>query len=587
MSHRNWRWVALGGALVGIAVAAIACSTGGASDADLTAAQNQLKDKEAQLAAAQTQLGATQSELTAAKGQATSAQSDLTAAKTQLTAAQAQVAERDKQLKAVQDQLANTAPVTIIQAGQPVAAPAGAQPSGWTTAEAIRGGLKLVSTFDSSGPDAWSPAEHPLIYVTSEGTENESPLYDKAAPYFAGFHIIDAYSKKVVGSALFTINTIADAPKAEDPAHDIGIGREVTSFPHGVGVSPDGKWAYVGWGQKTLDGKSTEGVVAIVNMRTLKIDKLLKQESYYQGVMRSQRLHHIQGWIDSDGKHRVILQWGFGANGGPHHILDPLDDNKVVKAITYDDVMPMGHPFTTPSPDGKFVYVSMGSPQIREGQGHRAAIAKVNLTDGSVTVIPEVGSHPIGITHTADGAFTYVVDGHGSFVYKIDNATNEVVGSTSAGVAGPYGIALNWDETIAYIVGKGEGSHNRGGVLGAINLKTFRQTGALPNANVHEMPIWLGGSASSVDHAILHPDPAVNELWVSNMNGWDTIVLDLKTNKVNAHIPTPNGGNTHSGAFVKYTASWAGSLQSDMGGPKSPEMWALVKANVAKLAQAK
>jgi YVTN family beta-propeller protein len=525
----------VGLAAVAIALIGAACSGGDVSKAVFDESQAALKAREAELAAAQ---------------------KDLAAAKQQIAA-------KDKDLVVAQEQAASVKTITIVQAGELKAAPAGAQASGWDTAESIRGGLKLVASYDSSGPDAWDAKAHPLVYFSSEGTENESIKYDKDAPYFAGFHIVDAYSKQVVASALFN------------------VGREITAFPHGVMTSPDGKWAYVGWGQRTADGKATEGVVAVVNVRTLKIDKVMKQESYYQGALRSQRLHHIQTFKDWQGRDRVILQWGFGADGGPHFILDPNDDNRVVRAITYDDVKPMGHPFTTPSPDGKFIYISMGSPAIREAPGYHAAIAKLNLETGAVIVIPEVGSHPIGITHSQDGKFTYVVDGTNSLVFKIDNATNKVVAKTSAGVAGPYGIAFNWDESLLYVVGKGEGSHNKGGVLGVINAKTFTQTGI-----VHEMPIWLGGSASSVDHAILHPDPAVNELWVSNMNGWETIVLDLKTNKPKAYIPTPNGGNTHSGGFVRYNADWTGEVQSDMGGPKSKTMKDMVKAKVAAAAAA-
>ena len=94
----------------------------------------------------------------------------------------------------------------------------------------------------------------------------------------------------------------------------------------------------------------------------------------------------------------------------------------------------------------------------------------------------------------------------------------------------------------------------------------------------------MGGSASSVDHAILHPDPDVNELWVSNMNGWETIVVDIDTYTATDWIATPAGGNTHNGAFVSYTSSWAGTLEADMGGPKSASMWAEVKAQAAAAA---
>ena len=190
-----------------------------------------------------------------------------------------------------------------------------------------------------------------------------------------------------------------------------------------------------------------------------------------------------------------------------------------------------------------------------------------------------MGHHPIGITHTADGKYTYVVEGHASYVYKIDNETNEVVGQTSAGVAGPYGIALNWDETEIWTIGKGEGSHNMGGTIGLIDARTFRPSRA------YKQPFTLGGSAQSIDHGILHPDPEVNELWISNMKGWETIVFDLDTKETKGYIATPNGGDTHSGAFIRYSADWSGEVLMDQGGPKSDSIWAIKKTKVAEAAK--
>ena len=155
-------------------------------------------------------------------------------------------------------------------------------------------------------------------------------------------------------------------------------------------------------------------------------------------------------------------------------------------------------------------------------------------------------------------------------VYMIDNETNEVVDSASAGVGGPYGICINWDETLAFTVGKGEGSHNVGSVLGIMELTN---DGEIDEYNDINQPIYLGGSASSVDHCALHPDPEVNEIWVSNMKGWETIVVDLNTLETEAWIPTPNGGDTHGMAFVWYDSGWdSGILMSDMGGPKAQSM---------------
>ncbi|NQW21056.1 MAG: hypothetical protein HQ477_10125 [Chloroflexi bacterium] len=517
-------------ALVGL-VFGVACSSSDISQEDLDAAKN---------------LAVAQSELNSVKADLSSATSELSTAKSQVSDLQSQVTSMGQVPPAI----------TVIQTGASVPAAVGSAPTGWANAESERGGLYLIAQYDSSGPDAWSAADHPLVYFTSDGTESSSPTYDKDAAYFAGFDMVDGYTKEVIESVIFT--------ELE--------GMAVASFPHGVGVSPDGKWVYVGFGM----GDAREGYVAIVNARTLKIDKLIKQESYFEGGMRSQRLHHIQGWVDSTGKDKVILQWGFGANGGPHHILDPNDDNRVSKSITYDDIKPMGHPFTTPSPNGQYIYVSMTSNWIRDNHSPAAAVAKFDIETGKHVVIEGVGHHPIGITHTADGRWTYVVDGHSGHVYKIDNEIDEVVADTNSGVAGPYGIALNWDETRAFIVAKGEGTHNLGGVLGVVDLTSFRAA-----RDLHTYPLWLGGSASSVDHAVLHPDPAINELWVSNMNGWETIVVDIATYTATDWIPTAAGGNTHAGAFVTYTSSWVGQLESDMGGPKSAEMWANVEAKVA------
>jgi DNA-binding beta-propeller fold protein YncE len=428
----------------------------------------------------------------------------------------------------------------------------------WANAESERGGLYLVAQFDSSGPDAWDPVAHPLVYATSESHANPNPNKTLAGG-FAGFHLIDAMTKEVI-YGFIGVETAKTS--------------ELRGAPHGVALSPDGKWAYFGWSEVDESATGYTSYVAVVNVRTMKIDKLMKQESRFRGAPRAQRLHHIQSWTDADGNDNVVLQWGFGADGGPHFILDPNDDNRVKRAITYEDVQVMGHPFTTPSPDGKTLYVSIGSPEIRDSDSHTAAgIAKVDLVTGKVTNVMGFGNHPIGITHTEDGAFTYVVDGHGSFVYKLDDATNEIVGHASAGVAGPYGLAMNWDETVLYVDGKGEGSHNIGSVLGVIDLKTFTPM----RKGMFQQPIFLGGSANSVDHAILHPDPAVNELWVSNMNGWETIVLDLNTNTPKAWIPTPHGGDTHSGGFYRFNG-WDGMVESDMGGVKSESMRELVRA---------
>ena len=64
------------------------------------------------------------------------------------------------------------------------------------------------------------------------------------------------------------------------------------------------------------------------------------------------------------------------------------------------------------------------------------------------------------------------------------------------------------------------------------------------------------------------------------MAGNATIVLDTTTYKPIAWIRTPNGGNTHSGGFIKYDASFKGELLFDMLGP-SASISALIKDKAA------
>ncbi len=456
---------------------------------------------------------------------------------------------------------ASIATTSILEAPEFEAAVAAAEASDWANDESIRGGLHLVAQYDSSGPDAWDPAKHPLVYITSESHQNNNPDRSLSGS-FAGFHLVDADTHEIVAQYI--------GSNAER-------GTQIARGPHGVATSPDGKWAYVGWVERTSGDIRQTGFVAVVNMRTMKIDKLFKQQSRFRGAQRSQAIHHVQACTTAEGKQRVFLQFGFSADGGPHFVLNPDDDNRVDRAVTYEDVQLMGHPYTTPSPDCNTMYVSIGSPEIRGANAGAAGMAKLDLETGAVTNVMGVGHHPIGVTHSMDGKSTFVVDGHGSHVYKIDNETNQVVGHTGSGVAGPYGGTLNWDESILFTVGKGEGIHNVGQTVGLVSADNMT-----PYAGLLQQPIFLGGSASSVDHAILHPNPEKNELWISSMKGWETIVLDLNTFEPKAYIATPNGGDTHSGGFVRYDADWNGELLFDQGGPVSHEMQDLVRAKVAE-----
>ena len=70
------------------------------------------------------------------------------------------------------------------------------------------------------------------------------------------------------------------------------------------------------------------------------------------------------------------------------------------------------------------------------------------------------------------------------------------------------------------------------------------------------------------DHGTLHPDPEANELWISCNASFEVVIFDLDRLEVTARLPLPNGGSTHSGAFVTYPNGWdeIGETVSDQAG---------------------
>ena len=434
---------------------------------------------------------------------------------------------------------------TVVNQGQLQPAPANAAPTGWDTAQSLRLGLQQLATFDDSGPAAWDPAAHPQVYFTSEGqgyTHRPSGSYK-----LVGFQAIDAVTKKVFAA----------------PKFDLGYKQYGT--PHGLGVSPNGQWIYVPTSDNTanaMQGPNGEGRLLVINAKTFKLHQIF--------TFAREGFHHITAFTDWQGRQRVLLQ----TQTLRKFILDPNDNNRVVDGYTVEDVMmPMGHPYNTVDPTGKYLYISLSSTPLRDANG-MTGIAKVDMEKNTVvTVLGMLAANNIGQAHTADGKFSYFNDSIQSQVYKLDNKTNTFVGKTSAGVAGPYGLTLNWNETEAWSLGKGESSHNTGGNIGIIDTKLFKAT----NNPEFNQPVDIQGAI--IDHVILHPDPAVNEMWVTSAGTWETIVVDATSKKVKARIPSPHGGDTHSGAFVRYASDFKGELLADMGGPQK-KMYA-VKAEKA------
>jgi len=417
-------------------------------------------------------------------------------------------------------------------------------PADWATEWSERTGVTLEHSFDSSGPDAWDAAAHPLVYVLSEGPGYGGLLSGVRLP---GVVIIDANTREVVASQNFDV---------------LAWGWSNVFEPHGLGVSPDGKWIYLPTGEGSFATKGENaGRFLVINARTLKIDKVIKLPS---------QAHHAKSYRTPDGEIRSMLY----AFHGELIVLDPSDDNRMVGGV-FEDTM-----------DGdKIPYLYFMSPEGDTLLGASAHYGNLNSLDKELatniyffepenwTITKKIPVNDAALTWTAftsDGASAYISASHSNSVYKLDRATNTVAAKGGAGVNGPYGVHLGWDDELLYVIGKGEHSHNRGKSVGIVRDNTASASttqggrGGFISLIAPQDEIYTGCVRG--DHGTLHPDPEANELWISCNSSFEVVILDLDLRDITGRIPMPNGGSTHSGAFVEYSADWEGEVVSDPNG---------------------
>jgi mono/diheme cytochrome c family protein/DNA-binding beta-propeller fold protein YncE len=406
------------------------------------------------------------------------------------------------------------------------------QKQAWSSEWSDKVGVSLEYQLDSSGPDAWDPKEHPNVFITTEGPGYGGLLSGVTLP---GLAIIDADTREVVASAKFDV---------------LSWGWSNVFEPHGLGVSPDGKWIYLPTGEgsfMTIGDRA--GRFLVINARTLKIDKVIRLQG---------QAHHASSYRTPDGEQRVIL-YGWSQ---PMFVLDPDDDNRAVGSISHQEQGSEGYLYFA-SPDGDEI---IGTGRYRDFDMRK------QLSDNPIWTIDAEAwkvkkwikvpdSAPVWVSYTVDGKNVYVTGARGSIIMHVDLESGKFASEQRAGVDGPYGNHFGWDDKIIYTIGKGEESHNRGKMLGMVDTTTMEVPGS------RAMDQFYTGCIRG-DHGTLHPDPEANEMWISCNASFDVVIFDLDLKDVTARIPLPNGGSTHSGAFVSYADGWnlPGETVSDHNG---------------------
>jgi YVTN family beta-propeller protein len=133
--------------------------------------------------------------------------------------------------------------------------------------------------------------------------------------------------------------------------------------------------------------------------------------------------------------------------------------------------------------------------------------------------------------------FLYNVSGGTDQLFKQDFNTGELIWSARVGM-GPYGIALNRDNTEVWVADKGESVDYWGNSLTIID----NETGKIKSR------VQLPGYG--VDHNVLSPDG--KEIWATSNASGQTYVVDIETKKVTHTITNHGRGSTHGVVFVRF-----------------------------------
>jgi hypothetical protein len=410
--------------------------------------------------------------------------------------------------------------------------PAAAQPDAWATEWSERLGVTLLEEFDTSGPDAWDRAAHPLVFITTEGPGYSGLMSGLTAP---GIAVFDAVTHEPVASARFHL-------------------EGVTQYfePHGLGVSPDGRWIYLPTGTSPGFGDLDSGRLLIIDAHTLLLHRVLSTPK---------NAHHAKTFTHADGR-ELVLAYAFREGG--YYVFDPAQDNRIVGGVVNDDLGGNGYlGFVDPS--GRYLMITV---RPKPGAEEHGWVSVVDTTNWRVLrKISVIDPDPVWIEFSADGKQAYVTGSQQSLVVRIameGSLLNWAVdGVANASAIGPYGAHLNWDETRLWTVSKGEATHNRGNSMGILNPKIMR---GLPYASWAPGPLGqLNTECLRGDHGVVHPDPDLDQLWVTCNGSFEVVVIDMLEERVVDRIPMPNGGSTHSGAFVAYGPD-RGWVLSDLNG---------------------
>ena len=329
---------------------------------------------------------------------------------------------------------------------------------------------------------------------------------------------------------------------------------------HSTAVTPDGRYVYVIGPRPALGGTEDRAVGGLDTPASLiKADALTLQP--VEQLLIGGRMHHSQIFQD---RYMLVDTFARDEDGLDVFLMDPETD-EVVGGIRDEE---LGGVSYTSFTDGEFIYILMQpggygpssiSAYLAASQYNRGEyatmrpfwVAKVDPESWEVVQeYPYPGFRANWIVIDSNQEFMYVPVGANSYVNKINLETGEIAWTTPTGI-GPYGAALNADESEIWVADKGETTGMFGRTMTVIDTARGRAVETV-------------FSGYQVDHVLLAPNG--REMWgTSNADG-RIYVFDAEERVQTHAIDMPNLGDAHGLVFVWYDEDLNPHVVRDQGG---------------------
>ena len=386
--------------------------------------------------------------------------------------------------------------------------------------------VQVLETFDA-GEQVFHPKPGGLYFYQNTGTSVGMVSYDEPRTNTSQVVVGDAQTKEVV-----TYGQMPDRLRG-------GV--------HTTVLSPDARHVYIIGGGL---GMGTGGGTARTPSTLLKVDALTLQPLKHLNI--GGRLHHGQIFQD---RYLLLDMFVSERDALDVFLFDPETD-EIVGGIRGED---LGGRNYTSFTDDEFIYVLM-QPAGANARGFAAGnitvlrpfwVAKIDPVNWEVVAeYPYTGYRGDWIIIDSKSEYMYVPAAVSNNVTKVNLATGAIEWATSTGI-GPYGGALNADETQVWISNKGETSGQFGRTITVIETSSGRILDT----------VFSGYKA---DHVLLSPDGT--EMWATSNGEGSIYVFDAQTREQLKVIHMPHRGEPHGLVWVKYDENGEGRVVRDQGG---------------------